>query len=103
MPLEEDDLGDTYNPNRLLLTGKELLQQIEGDVSFSIICKPNVVVTKNDISDLPLEIQDMLSEYGDIIVDDFPSELPPIRKINHHMDLIPWTSLRNKVSYRRTP
>ena len=73
------------------------------EVSYAIICKPNVVVTKTDISDLPLEIQDMLSEYGDIIVDDLPSELPPIRKISHHMDLIPGTSLPNKAASRMNP
>jgi len=73
------------------------------EVRCVIICKPNVVVTKTDLSYLPLEIQDILSEYGDIIVDDFPSELPPIRKISHHMDLIPGASLPNKAAYRMTP
>ena len=45
----------------------------------------------------------MLSEFGDIILDDLPNELPPIRNISHHMDFIPRVSLSNKVSYRTTP
>ena len=35
-----------------------------------------------------------------ILVDDLPNELPPIRKISHHMDFIPGVSLPNKVAYR---
>ena len=83
--------------------GKEFLQQMnEEEVSYAIICKL-VIVTKTNLSDLPIEIQNMLSEFGDIIVDDLPNELPPIRKISNHMDFIPRVSLPNKVFYRMTP
>jgi DNA-binding PadR family transcriptional regulator len=36
-------------------------------------------------------------------VDEFPSSLPPIRSINHHIDLIPGASMPNKAVYRLTP
>ena len=52
---------------------------------------------------LPVEIQDMLSEFGAIIVDDLPNELPPIRQNSHHMEFIPGVSLPNKASYKMTP
>jgi len=52
---------------------------------------------------LSVEIQKLLEEYVDIVVDDFPNDLPPIRSISHHMDLIPGASLPNKVAYRMTP
>ena len=35
-------------------------------------------MTSTKVSDLPIEIQEMLEKYCDIIVDDFPNELPPI-------------------------
>jgi hypothetical protein len=44
-----------------------------------------------------------LNEFVDIVVDDFPSELPPLRSINHHIDLIPGANLPNKATYRMTP
>ena len=75
---------------------------IKEEVSYVIICKP-VVVTKIDLSNFPVEIQDVLSEFRDIIVDDSPNELPPITKISHHMDFIPRVSFPNKSSYRMTP
>ena len=45
----------------------------------------------------------MLSEFGDIIVDDLPNELPPIKNISHHMYFIPGMSLPNKAAYKMTP
>lgn len=74
----------------------------EVEVSYAIICKPTIV-TKTNCLELPIEIQDMLSGFGDIIIDDLPNELPPIRKISHHMDFIPGVSFPNKDNYRMTP
>ena len=67
-----------------------------------MVCKPTVV-TKIGLSEFPVEVQDMLSEFGYIIVDSLPNELPPIRKISHHMDFIPRVSLPNKDADRMTP
>ena len=60
-------------------------------------------MTSTKISDLPIEIQEMLENYCDIIVDDLPNELPPIRKISHHIYLIQGENLPNKEAYRITP
>ena len=68
----------------------------EEEVCYAIPCKPTIV-TKTYLSELPVEVQDMLSELGDIIVDDLPNELPTIMKISHHMDFIPGVSLPNKA------
>ena len=62
-----------------------------------------LLLQKQICQKLPVEIQDVLSEFRDIIVDDLPNELPPITNISHHMDFIPGVSLRNKDSYRMTP
>ena len=73
----------------LLLGGKEVLQQLsEEEVSYAIVCKPSDNIGTN-LSKFAVEIQEMLSEFGDIIVDNLCYELPPIRKINHHMDFVP--------------
>jgi len=45
----------------------------------------------------------MLDDYCDIIVDDLPDELPPVRKISHQIDFIPGSNLPNKAAYRMTP
>ena len=45
----------------------------------------------------------MLNEHVDIVVDDFPNELPPVGIIIHHIYLIPRASFPNKSTYRMTP
>ena len=60
-------------------------------------------MTSTKVFDLPIEIQEMLEKYCDIIVDDLPNELAPIRRISRHIDLIPGESLPNKAAYRMTP
>jgi hypothetical protein len=39
----------------------------------------------------------------DIVVDELPNSLTPIRSISHHIDLILGASLPNKAAYRLTP
>jgi hypothetical protein len=55
------------------------------------------------VDDLPEEVQELLDNFVDIVVDELPNSLPPIRSISHHIDLIPGASLPNKAVYRLTP
>ncbi len=104
LPMEKEDTSKKSDPKTLLLSVKEYLQQMEEDeVSFSLVCKPKLIITSTKVSDLQIEIQEMLDNYCDIIVDGFFDELPPIKKISHHIDLIPGENLPNKVAYRMTP
>ena len=71
----------------------------EEEVSYTVVCKPKVVLLHTEIVDLPLEVQELLHEYHDVVVDDFPNEFPPKRSISHHIDLISGSSLPTKVAY----
>ena len=53
------------------------------------------MITDSD-SRVPEEIIELLNEYKDIIADDLPDGLPPVRSISHCMDLIPEASFLNK-------
>jgi hypothetical protein len=68
-----------------------------------VVRKPIIVLTSTRVDDLPEEIQQPLEEFADIVVDELPCSLPPIRSISHHIDLIPGASLPNKAVYRLTP
>jgi hypothetical protein len=61
---------------------------------FFVVRKPRFILTSTSIDDLPEEIQEMLENFADIVVDDLPCSLPPIRIIIHHIDLIPGASPR---------
>ena len=44
-----------------------------------------------------------MEEYIDIVVDELPRSLPPMRSVSHHIDLIPGASFPNKAAYRLMP
>jgi hypothetical protein len=68
-----------------------------------MVRKTRVILTSTSVDDLPEEVQELLDNFMDIVVDEIPNSLPPIRSINHHIDLILGASLPNKVAYRLTP
>ena len=68
-----------------------------------MVRKPRVILTSTSVDDLPEEVQELLDNFVDIVVDELPNSLPPIRSISHHIDLILGASLPNKAVYRLTP
>jgi hypothetical protein len=44
-----------------------------------------------------------MDNFVDIVVDELPNSLPPIKIISHNIDLIPGASLPNKATYVLTP
>ena len=65
--------------------------------------KPKVILTSTSMDDLPEEVKELLDNFVDIVVDELPNMLPPIRSISHHIDLIQGASLPNKETYRLAP
>jgi hypothetical protein len=72
-------------------------------MQFAIVRKPRVILTNTSVEDLPIEIQELLGNFVNIVMDELPHSLPPIRSISHHIELIPRASLPNKETYRSTP
>jgi hypothetical protein len=72
-------------------------------MQFVVVRKPKDFLTINSMDDLPEEVQELLDNFADIVVDEFPNSLPPIRSIIHHIDFILGASLPNKAAYRWTP
>jgi hypothetical protein len=68
-----------------------------------VVRKPKVILTSTLMDDFPKEVQELLDNFADIVVDELPNSLPPIRSINHHIYLIPGESLPNKATYKLTP
>ncbi|KAK1684493.1 hypothetical protein QYE76_045341 [Lolium multiflorum] len=44
-----------------------------------------------------------MTEFGDVFPDEVPAGLPPLRGIEHQIDLIPGASLPNRAPYRTNP
>jgi hypothetical protein len=70
---------------------------------YALVCK-EVLFSFEDIhSSLPPVVADLLQEYHDIFPKEVPPGLPPIRGIEHQIDLIPGASLPNRAPYRTNP
>ncbi|WVZ58187.1 hypothetical protein U9M48_008482 [Paspalum notatum var. saurae] len=52
---------------------------------------------------LPPAVTNLLQEYADVFSAEIPPGLPPIRGIEHQIDLIPGVSLPNGAAYRTNP
>jgi hypothetical protein len=89
----------------LLMSGKELLNEVKKKeyTQFIVVRKPRIVLTSTRVDDLAEEIQKLLEGFADIVVDELPRSLPPIRSISHHINLILGASLPNKAAYKLMP
>ena len=54
-------------------------------------------------SSLPPAVTNILQEFTDVFPQDMPPGLPPIRGIEHQIELILGASLPNRVLYRTNP
>jgi len=105
LPLKDDTTKEESGPSILLMSGKDLLQEVKKkkEPHFSLIGKPKVILTSTNLDDFPADIEILLDEFADIVVDELPNSLPPMRSISHHIDLIPGGIFPNKEYYILTP
>lgn len=75
----------------------------EGGQGYVIIIRPKYIMTVAKLEDVPKEVQTLLNKYQDIVVDELPSSLSPIRDVSHHIDFIQGENLPNKSAYKMTP
>jgi hypothetical protein len=103
--IKDKEVKPEVSTTILLMSGKELLMEMEKkeDPQFFIVRKLRIILTSTRVDDLPEEIQELLEEFADIIVDELPHSLQPMRSVSHHIDLILGSSLLKKAVYRLTP
>jgi hypothetical protein len=104
LPIKDKEVKPEVSNIVLLMSGKELLTKVKKkeEPQFIVVRKPKIVLNKTRVDDLPEEVQELLEEFADIVVDEIPRSLPPIRSISHQIDLILGASFPDKVAYRLT-
>jgi hypothetical protein len=72
-------------------------------VSYALICKDALISLHDMQQSLPPIVANVLQEYADVFPSEVPSGLPPLRGIEHQIDLIPGASLPNRAPYSTNP
>jgi hypothetical protein len=105
LPIKDKEVKPEVSNTVLLMSGKELLNEVKKkeEPQFIVVRKPRIALTSARVDDLPEEVQELLEEFTDIVVDELPHSLPPIRSVSHHIDLTPRANFPNKATYRLTP
>jgi hypothetical protein len=71
---------------------------------YALVCS-SMIVSLDDAPSLDISpaVANLLQEYADVFPKDLPPGLPPLRGIEHQIDLIPGTQLPNRAPYRTNP
>ncbi|XP_042432727.1 uncharacterized protein LOC122019314 [Zingiber officinale] len=78
--------------------------QLEDAMNESFAAFALVVLEENEESNIiSLQVQPLLQEFTDVVPEEIPPGLPPMRNIQHCIDLIPGASIPNNAAYRMNP
>ena len=105
------NVSESHKPNMsakmksILLATKREMREVHHDPTMThyvLICKGEASDT-NDSSTIPSSLMSILQEFDDVFPDELPPGLPPLRGIEHRIDLIPGAPLPNRAAYRTNP
>ena len=65
---------------------RSLREGIKTGMFLALVAKE--VQSDSSIVDVPLEVKNLLDDFVDMVSDEFPSELPPLRDNQHATDLV---------------
>jgi hypothetical protein len=88
----------------MLTTKSDLVVSTNIDVSFHALVCRQVLFSLEDITTPLLHtITNLLQEFKDVFPAEISPGLPPLKGIEHQIDLIPGTSLPNRAASRTNP
>ena len=83
-----------------LLSKSEMEKEIS--VGSDVMALVAIEETESE-KEIPKVVEPILAEFVDVVLEEIPHGLPPMRDIQHQIDLIPGSVLPNKPAYRMSP
>jgi hypothetical protein len=99
VPTREVTGGIPKGENNNLLT----MAKFEAEIKESGMVY--ILIGRMEVEDsiIPDSVEPLLQEFGDVFPAELPESLPPLRDIQHHIDLVPGANLPNRPHYRMSP
>jgi hypothetical protein len=97
----ERDKNKREDKNLVMLATKTEMRDVRCNPGKSLIVLvyKDMLLSSNDITSLPSVVSRLLKGYKDVFLEETPAGLPPLRGIEHQIDLIPGAALPNGPSY----
>jgi hypothetical protein len=92
-------------PSLLMLATKEDIEEFRNDPTAMplVLMYKGEVLVSNNMTPISLGVSNVLQDFDDVFPEEVPAGLPPLRGIEHQLDLIPGATLPNRAPYRTNP
>ncbi|KAI0495130.1 hypothetical protein KFK09_025277 [Dendrobium nobile] len=99
--VDVEQINASNKLSTLVVSGNQLLHAWrDSSKILALIVKEQVA--KEEIN-IPVTVKALLEQYADVGPNELPAELPPLRHIQHNIDLIPGAIIPNLPHYRLCP
>ncbi|KAG7556876.1 Integrase catalytic core [Arabidopsis suecica] len=95
--------GAKSKKTNLYITPSTVLRSVNSQDKVLLMVFKEGLFSGQEEKDLPPEILELLERFKEVFPEEIPPGLPPIRGIEHQIDLVPGAPLPNRPAYRVNP
>ena len=90
---------------RVMIATKSEMREIRNNphMMYFVLLYKDTILSTNNMTPLSSVVSNVLQAFNDVLPEEIPAGLPPLRGIEHQIDLIPGASLPNWLPYRTSP